>query len=144
MRPNYRNLAAAVCGMLMIGTPVLSLAATSPPALVSEKTMSWQVPYKPVDFVQSVDGKMLFVLTENNRVLIYEPNGTLKGSIPVDKGVTAIDTDARGENIYLIDSEKNTFTSLSVDFVVNIDTSGSPFKGAANAPVTVAVFSDFE
>ena len=144
MRPKYRNLTAAVCGMLMIGIPVLSLAANSSPALFSEKTISWQVPYKPVDFVQSVDGKMLFVLTENNRVLIYEPNGTLKGSIPVDKGVTAIDTDARGENIYLIDSEKNTFTSLSVDFIVDIDTAGSPFKGAADAPVTIAVFSDFE
>ena len=144
MRSKYRKFAAAVCGMLMISTPIFTMAATSAPALVSEKTMSWQVPYKPVDFVQSVDGKMLFVLTENNRVLIYEPNGTLKGSIPVDKGVTAIDTDARGENILLIDSEKNTFTSLSVDFVVNIDTTGSPFKGVADAPVTIAVFSDFE
>jgi hypothetical protein len=144
MRPKYRKFAAVVCGMLMISTPALSMATTSAPALVSEKTMSWQVPYKPVDFVQSVDGKMLFVLTENNRVLIYEPNGKLKGSIPVDKGVTAIDTDARGENILLIDSEKNTFTSLSVDFVVNIDTTGSPFVGSANAPVTIAVFTDFE
>ncbi len=144
MTLKYRIFTAAVSGALLVSTPALSLAATSAPALVSEKTMSWQVPYKPVDLVQSVDGKMLFVLTENNRVLIYEPNGTLKGSIPVDKGVTAIDTDARGENILLIDSDKNTFTSLSVDFIVSIDTAGSPFLGKAEAPVTIAVFTDFE
>lgn len=144
MKPKNRYLAAAACGVLMLSAPLASLAATTAPALVSEKTMSWQVPYKPLDLVQSVDGKMLFVLTDNSRVLIYEPNGTLKGSIPVDKGVTAIDTDARGENILLIDSEKNTFTSLSVDFVVNIDTAGSPFLGSAEAPVTIAVFTDFE
>jgi len=144
MTSRHSILAAAACGILLVSSPAFSTAATSAPALVSEKTMSWQVPYKPVDLVQSVDGKMLFVLTENSRVLIYEPNGKLKGAIPVDKGVTAIDTDARGENILLIDSEKNTFTSLSVDFIVSVDTAGSPFMGKADAPVTIAVFTDFE
>jgi len=144
MRAKFLHFAVAACSLLIMSAPALSLAASAPPALVSEKTKSWQVPYKPIDFVQSVDGKMLFVLTENNRVLIYETNGQLKGSLPVDRGITAIDTDARGENILLIDSEKNTFTSMSVDFIVEVDTTGSPFMGPADAPVTLAVFTDFE
>ena len=144
MRSKYSVLAAVALGVLVLSPPSASMAASNSPDLVSEKTISWQFPYKPLDFVQSVDGTRLFVLTENNRVLIYEPNGTLKGSIPVDKGVTAIDTDARGENVFLINSSANTFTSLSVDFVVEIDTAGSPTMGSADAPVTIAVFTDFE
>lgn len=144
MRFKFRHLLAAACTLLLVGSQALSIAYASTPALVAEKTKNWQVPYKPVDLVQSVDGNTLFVLTENNKVLIYEPNGKLKGSIPVDKGVTAIDTDARGENLLLIDSEKNSFTSLSIDFIVTINTEGSPVLGNVDAPVTIAVFTDFE
>lgn len=144
MRSKYSAFAAVACGVLVLSSPFSSTATANAPALVSEKNISWQLPYKPLDFVQSVDGSRLFVLTENGRVLIYEPNGTLKGSISVGAGVTAIDTDARGENVFLIDSSAKTFTSLSVDFVVDIDTTGSPFMGSAEAPVTIAVFTDFE
>ena len=144
MKSLHRTIASVACGLMLASVPITSGAATSAPALIAEKNKSWQIPYKPVDLVQSVDGKMLFVLTENSRVLIYETSGVLKGSLQVDKGVTAIDTDARGENILLIDGEKNTFTSISVDFVVEIDTAGSPFLGSENAPVTIAVFTDFE
>ncbi|NNK94377.1 MAG: hypothetical protein HKP41_08510 [Desulfobacterales bacterium] len=139
-----RYLAGAVSLLLFI--PSISIASTqdSSSGLIFEKTKGWQLPYKPIDVVQSVDGQFIFVLTENNRVLIYEPNGNLKGSIPVENGITAIETDARGENIYLIDQEKNNFSSISIDFVVDINTDGSPFQGKPNAPVTIAVFTDFE
>ena len=116
----------------------------SDPDLIITKTRQWQLPYTPTDMVQSVDGTMVYILTDNHKLLIYEANGNLKASADVDPGVVAIDTDARGEQILLIDKENKTFTSLSVDFVAEVDISGSPFKGAADAPVTVAVFSDFE
>ena len=94
--------------------------------------------------VQSVDGQFVFILTDNHKLLIYEANGKLKGSVDVSPGITAIDSDARGENILLIDKENNTFQSFSIDFVVDVDISGSPFKGKADAPVTMVIFSDFE
>ena len=144
MKSLKQTIIAIAGGVGLVCISPLAIAATSGPELIAEQNISWKIPYKPVDFVQSVDGKMLYVLTENNRVLIYEANGKLKGSLQVDAGVTAIDTDARGENILLIDSEKNTFTSIAVDFIVDIDTTGSPFMGAASAPVTIAVFTDFE
>ncbi|MBE0583789.1 MAG: thioredoxin domain-containing protein, partial [Desulfofustis sp.] len=91
-----------------------------------------------------VDGKYLFVLTDQQSVLIYETSGQFKGSVPVDQGVTAIDTDARGENILLINNKTNTFSSIAIDFVVDIDVAGSPIKGRPDAPVTITVFTDFE
>ena len=112
--------------------------------LLFDKNRQWQLPYAPTDMVQSVDGQYIYILTDNHKLLIYEPNGNLKASVDVDPGVVAIDTDARGENVLLIDKDSKTFSVFSVSFVAEVDTAGAPFKGKADAPVTVAVFSDFE
>jgi hypothetical protein len=137
-------VAALVAGTLGLTAAVGFTAQGGDPELLVTKTRQWQLPYAPADMVQSVDGKMVYILTDNHKLLIYEANGNLKASTDVDPGVVAIDTDARGEQILLIDKDNKTFTSLSVDFVAEVDVTGSPFKGNADAPVTVAVFSDFE
>ncbi len=140
----------SVLGLLAAASLTMSLPALSAPAqdgapeLLISKTRQWQLPYTPADMVQSVDGKYIFVLTDNHKLLIYEANGNLKASADVDPGVVAIDTDARGEQILLVDKEAKTFTSFSIDFVAEVDITGSPFKGNPDAPVTVAVFSDYE
>ncbi len=143
---NLQRLFSAVLGAVLASAPITALTATpqGSPDLLFEQDRSWQLPEKPADMVQSVDGKYVFILTENHKLLIYEANGVLKGSVDVSPGVTAIDADARGENILLIDKEKNTFQSFSIDFVTDIDITGSPFRGKEDAPVTMVVFSDFE
>ena len=104
----------------------------------------WKLPAAPLDIVYSLDQKHVFVLTDQHQVLIYDPTGKIEGSIPVPKGVKAIDIAPRGESLYLVDSEKNMFTSVAVDFILPINISGSPFLGKENAPVTIVEFSDFE
>ncbi len=138
----FSLLVAAVLTTSLMGTAVS--AQENGEELLINKTRQWQLPFTPVDMVQSVDGKYIFVLTDNHKLLIYEPNGNLKASADVDPGVVAIDTDARGEQILLVDKDNKTFTSFSIDFVAEIDITGSPLQGNPDAPVTVAVFSDFE
>ncbi len=130
--------------LLIINAPADATTPGPSPGLLLKQTNGWQMPYGPVDIVQSADGTSIYILTESHQVLIYEPNGNLKGSFPVDAGVVAIDTDVRGEFIFLIDREKKTLRKIAVDFHTDIDVSGSPFKGRPDAPVTIAVFSDFE
>jgi hypothetical protein len=49
------------------------------------------------------------------------------------------------EDLLLLKSRKNrTVEILVLDFIQKINTSGSPFKGPKDAPVEIAVFSDFE
>ena len=141
-----RILVAGVAVGMLLTTPMTGVSASSngKPELLFDKTGQWQLPYSPVDMVQSVDGKYIYILTDNHKLLIYEPNGNLKASVDVDPGVVAIDTDARGENVLLVDKDSKSFSVYSVDFVADIDVSGAPFKGNAEAPITVAVFSDFE
>ncbi len=143
----YKQSFAAFAFMALVFPTSSALAAvdTNEPGTVQlqvEKT--WKTPDTPLDIVYSLDGKKVFILTNQSQVLVYKSTGDLLGKIDVGSGVTDIDIAPRGEKLYLIDSKENSFTSLSVNFVVSVATTGSPFLGKENAPITVAVFTDFE
>ena len=104
----------------------------------------WELKAKPIDFVHSLDGKLIFVLSDEQTIDIYEQGGKLQGRIPVDAGVRHIDISPRGEALFLLDSENKTFTGMLIDLVATINTKGSPFLGNEDAPVTLAIFTDFE
>lgn len=133
-------LSIALCSATVFATPVKKESTS----LDWKVQNQWQIPESPIDIVHSLDGRYVFVLTSQQKVLIFTAQGTLEGSVPVDKGVNAIDIAPRAELLYLIDGEKKTFTTLSIDFVKDINTVGSPIRGLAEAPVTIAVFTDFE
>ncbi len=131
----------------MAATSANALTATSEGQNdhVEWKTVqSWPTGNRTLDMVHSLDGKYIFILNDKQQVQVFNRQGQLQGSIPVSTGVSAIDIAPQGEMLYLIDNEKNTFTAVSISFVVNIDTADSPFEGPADAPVTIAVFTDFE
>jgi protein-disulfide isomerase len=134
-----------LCSLLL--APGLAQAATPPPsgagALDWSVQKTWELSTKPVDFVQSLDNKRVYVLGEDSKVYILDINGKEMGTIPVDANTIAIDIAPRGENLYLLGSDKK-YTSISIAFSQNIDITGAPFLGNENAPVTMIVFSDFQ
>lgn len=105
---------------------------------------SWPTESKTLDMVYSLDGKYVYILNDRQQVQIFNREGKLQGNIPIEKGVSTIDISPQGDSLYLINNVKNTFSSLSVSFVVDIGIADSPFDGPADAPVTLAVFTDFE
>jgi hypothetical protein len=105
---------------------------------------NWPTAGKTLDMVHSLDGKLVYILTDNQLVQVFNSQGQLQGSIPVEEGVSAIDIAPQGEMLYLINNKSQTFSSIRVTFVVDVDITGSPFKGPAEAPVTIALFTDFE
>ena len=142
-----RNIALFASGIALL---TVTSTSASTPASGSDGSLEWRtltsmdLPAKALHFKRSLDGKYLFVLTEDHRVLVYDQRNTLQGSIPVDPGVTDLDIAPQGQLLYLIDTEKQVTTTLAIDFVVDIDTSNSAYKGNIDAPVTVVVFSDFQ
>jgi predicted DsbA family dithiol-disulfide isomerase len=98
----------------------------------------------PVDTALSVGGKYIFVLTKTGKVLAYTLDGKLSGTVAVDKSVDSIKAGPREEILFLVSSEKKTVQLSVLEFVYEINVIGSPFKGAANAPVTIALFTDFQ
>jgi len=105
---------------------------------------SWSTSGKPLDLVRSLDGKYTFILNDQQQIVIYDQQGKIQGQIPVSKGVQAIDIAPQGESLYLIDQDASSFTSIAIDFVLDIDTTGSPVKGDPQSPVSIVVFTDFQ
>jgi hypothetical protein len=118
--------------------------ANAPAKIDWQVQSEWKLPATPLAVVYSLDQKHVFVLTDQHQVLVYDATGKIEGTIPVPPGVKAIDIAPRGESLYLIDSEKNTFATVAVDFIIPINIAGSPFLGKENAPITIVEFSDFE
>jgi len=131
---------------------LLPLLATAPPPLKATPNQTidtsvmttWKINAKPVGMVHTLDNKRVFILGDDSKVHVFSAEGSEQGAIPVDAGVTAIDIAPRGEMLYLINQKDNTFTSLSVSFSADIDITGAPFLGNENAPVVLALFSDFQ
>jgi DNA-binding beta-propeller fold protein YncE len=105
---------------------------------------NWPIAVKTLDMAHSLDGKFVYILSDKQTVEVFNSQGQLQGSIPVEEGVTAIDIAPQGETLYLINDTSQTFSAIGVSFVVDVNTSGSPFKGPVDAPVTIALFTDFE
>jgi hypothetical protein len=99
---------------------------------------------KPRQVIMSPDGKLIFVLTHKGEVLIYSPDGKLKDRLSVGKSVDGINLGPRANVLLLTSSKDSTVKIVNLDFIRNIDVSGSPFKGPADAPVVIANFSDFQ
>jgi hypothetical protein len=98
----------------------------------------------PVDVAVSLNGRWVFVLTAQGSILIYSGDGRLEDEITVGNHVDGIKVGPE-QDILLLTSRKNkTVEILVLDFIQNIDVSNSPFKGPADAVVTIAVFSDFQ
>jgi len=98
----------------------------------------------PVDMAVSADGKFTFVLTDAGRVLIYSAQGQEEGSLEVGKSITGIASSPTGDQLFLLDRDNKAVQIVEVEFVQQINTVGAPFKGPADAPVVIALFSDYQ
>ena len=136
----------ALCALLLLPTAVQAETPTVDKASGLDWSVrkSWEMTVEPIDFVQSLDNKKVFVLGTDSHVHIFSVEGKKLGSIPVDKNVTAIDIAPRGEMVYLMNSRGKRYTALDISFTKSIDITGSPFLGNENAPVAIVVFSDFQ
>ena len=133
--------AAFVFLTLLIG---LAISASSHAEVEMTVARTLNLEETPVDTAMSAGGKYIFVLTDKGKVLVYNPDGTLSDTIPVDKSVDSIKAGPREEILILINSKKKTVQMAVLDFVQQINVTGSPFKGTADAPVTIALFTDFQ
>lgn len=98
----------------------------------------------PLDIVVSGSGEWIFSLTEKGTVEVYGSDGTLADTLNVGRSVDQIEAGPRDNLILLKSRSEQTVQILVLEFIREIDTAEAPFKGAAGAPVTIAVFSDFQ
>ena len=136
----------SLLALTLIGAMGFSLPVQA--KMDSEVSSSFKSAASPIDLASAVDGKHVFVLTKG-QIAIYTRDGKLKDTIAVDPSfdhlsVSGLSLANLDEKIFLSSSQTGVVQEISYSFIVNIDTSDSPFMGPENAPITIAVFSDFQ
>lgn len=127
--------------LIVLGSMTMSYAAASVEWDV-EKTL--QLKSEPIDVAVSPDGRRIFVLNDLGQILIYSSAGSFLDEIDVGNQFDHITVSPRGDQLILNSRKKKSIEIITLDFIQDINVSGSPFKGSEDAPVVIAVFDDFE
>lgn len=131
-------------GMLLL---MLCLAVGLPLAhaeVETEVIATLKLQNTPIDMEVSMNGQRIYVLDNQGQLLIYNPAGTLLNTVKVGADVDQIKIGPRDDVLFLSNPKDNSVQVLNLSFIHEIDIAGSPFKGPANAPVAIVVFSDFQ
>jgi protein-disulfide isomerase len=92
----------------------------------------------------SARGKWIFVLTDKGEILVFTSGGTLRDRIKVGESIDGIEPGPVDDVLLISSKTKKTLEVVTVDLMQYIDTSNSPSKGPADAPVAVVVYTDFQ
>ena len=98
----------------------------------------------PIDVAVSADGRRLFVLTDQGKVIVYSAGTEVEGTVDVGADVDKIRLNPEGDVLIANSRADKTVKFFDIDFIQQINIAGSPFKGPADAPVVIAVFDDFQ
>jgi protein-disulfide isomerase len=96
----------------------------------------------PIQMISASDGKTIYILIPGKIVVYSIPENRVIDFMPVDRKFDHLSVSGK-DKLFLLSSSKDT--SISVfERKKTIDYSGLPFKGPSDAPVVVAVFSDYQ
>ena len=99
---------------------------------------------QPLDVAASDDGQLLFVLLPG-KVAVYSNFGDQPlNKIPVGNEFDTLAYSDQSGLLMLTNSTTNLLKIIRIDLVHDISIEGSPIKGPLNAPITIAVFDDYQ
>ena len=98
----------------------------------------------PRDVTVTLDGRTLYILTEKGDILVYDNRGNLKETIAIGPHADSLKIGQNEDVLYVISRKKKTIETIQLDFIKQINIEGAPFQGPEDAPVVIAVFSDFQ
>jgi len=127
---------------------LLAVSASLPQAGRAE--VEWKVlqnidlKARPLDVAPSADGQRLFILSPGE-ILIYSlPEGRITDRVTVDSSFDRIVPLSRTDVLTVSSSTKKNLQVVMLENIYKIDVSGLPYQGPKDAPVTIAVFDDYQ
>lgn len=128
----------------------LVVAGTLAPPVADAAELEWRtkkhlaLEQTPLDVATSSDGKMIFILTPGE-ILVYSPSeDKVTDNIPVGESFDRLTYSSTDNSLILGSSSDKALEIIRIDAIHDIATSGRPFRGPEDAPVTIAVFNDFQ
>ncbi len=137
-----RKLCLFHCSMVLffiICTTVQSIAVVS-----HEEVTSFKHKGRAIDTAVSADGQFFYILTDKQELIVRSMNGKSQQSIKVSGNYDIMTTSPKANVVLLTDSAAQVTTVIQIESIHDFNYTSSPFKGPADAAVTVAVFSDFQ
>jgi hypothetical protein len=98
----------------------------------------------PLDIAASADGQWLFILTPGEIIVYSAFENKISKGIPIDKGFDRLTYSARDNALILSSRTEKSVKIIQMELIHQFDNSGLPVEGPENAPVTVAVFGDYQ
>jgi hypothetical protein len=98
----------------------------------------------PLDIATSADGRWLFILTPGEIIVYSAFEDKISKGIPIDKAFDSLTYSARDNALVLSSRSEKAVKIIQLELIHKFDISGLPVRGPENAPVTVAVFGDYQ
>ncbi len=90
----------------------------------------------PLDNAVSTDGQLLYVLSAGEIMVFSLTQNKTINTIPIESEYDRISVSPKGDSLIVTSSAGKSLKIIDLEFIYNIDISGLPLKGPANAPVT--------
>lgn len=99
---------------------------------------------QPLDVVTALDGKTIFILVPGEVLIQDMKTYDISQRISVGKEFDRL-THSPSKNILILSSSTaNTLKIIQLKRIYQFDFSGLPYLGPKDAPVTIAIFSDYQ
>jgi hypothetical protein len=98
----------------------------------------------PIDISSSSDGQWIYMLTPGEIAIYSVFDDTVVNRIPIDKTFDKISYAVQSNSLVVSSSTAKTMRLIQLEVIQKFASDGLAFKGLENAPVLIAVFSDYQ
>jgi protein-disulfide isomerase len=111
-----------------------------------EWTIGGQIDLKAptLDMCASADGKWLYILSAGEVAIYSFAEERVVNRIAVDKVFDRMTYVKEKNSIVVTSRSGNQLQMIQLEVVYQFDNSGLPYQGSKRAPITIAVFSDYQ
>jgi len=137
-----RTRTGAISIFLIIGLMLISGSAHAKTDWNTLKEIELSGPV--LDITGSPDGQKIFALTEKEIVVYSTAKQMIESRIPLKESFNRLIFDGRNKTLILSGGTSKMIKIIQVVEIFDVEVAGLPFKGPENAPVTIAVFDDYQ
>ncbi|WP_457552515.1 hypothetical protein [Desulfobacula sp.] len=108
--------------------------------LILQKNLDVQ----PLDVSSSTDGNLIFILSKGELIIYSSKNDEIINRSAIDNTYDKMTYSEKNKTLILTGKSSKSLKIIHVEQIHDISLSGLPFRGPVDAPVTLAVFDDYQ